>query len=232
MTGAVVNQVQGQFSDQGMSFAPIPDIHPFSTIKSFGEIKSHMLNLRPWTSVRIMNHPKMLERDNTNPGKWMLFIPHIMIVDVFKKLASMTLRFELTHTLKVSGGLADEHIVLVYLPDYNNITQVREIAQKLQTLRYIRTYGSPPPFTKNYYNPPKYIYFKPDVPKEYKRFAKSSELTLYRFSDQCELSVRDHRKKRPVWRVADDDDALQLESYELFLHGLKRQADEHLLSAK
>ena len=154
-----------------------------------------------WNYVRIKNNPEDPDKHTGFCGKWLLFIPNREFISVFRKIAKLAKELKLTHCFKASGspGRGGEHVFCIYCSDYRQIYFVRKIAETLLSGKFLEKYSY------TYKDGTKAIYFKTDNATHYKSNARGLSLTLFKFTNQKELFVKEFHDGKPTWKLVTND---------------------------
>jgi hypothetical protein len=198
---------------------PIWELH--SVIQENTDIDSFIPPNPGWNHISLSNHPQCKDTSSGYNGKWLIFVPNDAFIDVFREIAKMATKMELTGSLKASGSAENgrEHVFCIYCPDYRKIAFVRKIAQTLKAYGFIERFGY------RYSDKSKAIFFKTDNATHYKSRAAGEALTLFRFTENKELSVKEFDERRnPSWRLLVGNDSKVVKNFETHLHYLEINA--------
>ena len=147
-------------------------------------------------------------------GKWMLFIPNTDFIEVFRKVAKLTINLELTNSFKANGGTEKEHVFCIYCKNYKEIKFVRKIAMKLWKEGFIDKYGV------KYKDGTRAIFFKPDEATDRWLYSDTGDSgTLYKFTNDGKLFFKEYdHDYKPHWTLVEDDNNVEiLDNYETYI---------------
>lgn len=171
-----------------------------------------------WNYIRILNHPfSKVDYHSNYYGKWLLFVPNMEFISVFRQIAKLAVQMKLTASLKASGTPErNEHVFCIYCENYKDISFVRKIADVLLSEGLLMRYGY------QYGDGTKALFFKTDAATHYKSRAIGQSLTLFKFTDRKELYVKEFHSGNPSWKlVMNDTDSNITYSFEQHLIDLE-----------